>query len=64
MMGWVDLFLSALAATATALLLGLIVRDGIGMPPDTVREDALFAASIVVVAVVAAFYWRKLKPRL
>jgi hypothetical protein len=49
--GWVALFLNALAATATALLLALIARDSIGMPPDMVREDALSAASIMVAAV-------------
>jgi hypothetical protein len=29
----VDLILSVMAATATALLLALIARDAIGMPP-------------------------------
>ena len=38
--------LELMAAVATALLLALIARDGIGMPPDMVREDALIAASI------------------
>jgi hypothetical protein len=47
----VDLFLSALAATATALLLALIARDDIGMPPDMVREGGLVGASIMVAAV-------------
>jgi hypothetical protein len=61
--GWVDLFLNALAATATALLLVLIARDDIAMPPDMVREDALGAASIVV-AVVASLSWRHPKHRL
>jgi hypothetical protein len=50
-MGWVDLLLRAMAATSTALLLALIVRDDIGMPPDMVREDALIAASVMVAAV-------------
>jgi hypothetical protein len=41
----VDLILGVTAAAATALLMGLIARDNIGMPPDMVREDALIAAS-------------------
>ena len=47
----VDLVLGMLAATATALLLALIARDAIGMPPGVVREDALIAACIMVAAV-------------
>jgi hypothetical protein len=47
----VDLTLGVTAAAATALLMGLIARDNIGMPPDMVREDALIAASIIVAAV-------------
>ena len=46
-----DLLLSVVAATATALLLPLIARDDIGMPPDMVREDALIGASIMIAAV-------------
>jgi hypothetical protein len=61
--GWVDLLLSVMAAAATALLLALIARDDIGMPPHMIREDALVAASIMV-AVVAAISWRKPKQRL
>jgi hypothetical protein len=38
-------------ATATALLLALIARDAIGMPPGVVREDALIAASVMIAAV-------------
>ena len=47
----VDLVLGMLAATATALLLALIARDAIGMPPGVVREDALIAASVMIAAV-------------
>jgi hypothetical protein len=47
----VDVILELMAAAATALLMGLIARDNIGMPPDIVREDALIAASITVAAV-------------
>jgi hypothetical protein len=61
--GRVDLFLSVVAATATALLLALIARDDIGMPPGMVREDALIAASIMV-AVIAGISWRKPKQKL
>ena len=58
----VDVILSLMAAVATALLMGLIARDGIGMPPDMVREDALIAASILVAAVAGTS--RKSKQRL
>jgi 4-amino-4-deoxy-L-arabinose transferase-like glycosyltransferase len=61
--GWADLLLGVIAAAATALLLALIARDDIGMPPHMIREDALVAASIMV-AVVAAISWRKPKQRL
>ena len=47
----VDLIIGIMAAVATALLIGLIARDNIGMPPDIVREDALIAASVMIVAV-------------
>jgi hypothetical protein len=56
----VDLFLSALAATATALLLALIARDNIGMPPSMVREDALIGVSVMI-AVMAGMYSYKRK---
>ena len=44
----VDVILGLTAAVATALLLALIARDDIGMPPDMVREDALIGASIMM----------------
>ena len=47
----VDVILGLTAAVATALLLALIARDDIGMPPDMVREDALIRASIMIAAV-------------
>ena len=47
----VDVILGLTAAVATALLLALIARDDIGMPPDMVREDALTGASIIIAAV-------------
>ena len=52
------ILLSFLGATATALLLALIARDDIGMPPYMIREDALIRASIVIVA-IAGMYSRK-----
>jgi hypothetical protein len=55
----VDLFLSALAATATALLLALIAHDNIGMPPDIVREDALIGVSIMVVVVAGMHSYKR-----
>ena len=47
----VDVILGLTAAVATALLLALIARDDIGIPPDMVREDALIGAGIVIAAV-------------
>jgi len=47
----VDVILGLTATVATALLLALIARDDIGMPPDMVREDALIGASIMIAAV-------------
>ena len=52
-----------IAAAATALLLVLIARHDIGMPPDMIREDALVAACVVV-AVVVGISWRKPKQKL
>ena len=49
----VDVILGLTAAVATALLLALIARDDIGMPPDMVREDALIGASVMIAAVAA-----------
>jgi len=35
---------------ATALLLALIARDDIGMPPDMIREDALLGVGLIIAA--------------
>jgi hypothetical protein len=51
----IDLILGMTAAVATALLMGLIARDNIEMPPYMVREDALIAASIMIAAVAGIF---------
>ena len=53
-----NILLSFLGATATALLLALIAREDIGMPPDMIREDALIGASIVITA-IAGMYSRR-----
>jgi hypothetical protein len=58
----VDLILSMMAATTTALLLALIGRDVIGMRPDMVREDALIGASIVIMA-IAGIHSRRRRQR-
>jgi hypothetical protein len=50
----VDLILGLIAAAATALLLALIARDDIGMPPYMVREDALIAACTMVAALAGS----------
>jgi hypothetical protein len=57
--GWVDLFLSALAATATALLLALIARDDIGMPPQMIREDALLGAGLVIAGITGMSFRKR-----
>jgi hypothetical protein len=46
-----DVMLSLTAAVATALLVGLIARDDIGIPADTIRTDALSVAGLIFVAV-------------
>jgi hypothetical protein len=55
----VDLTLSMMAATATALLLALIGRDAVGMPPDVLREDALIAVSVVIAGVTGTSLLRR-----
>jgi hypothetical protein len=47
----IDLILGLGAAVATALLLGLIVHDGMGMHVDMIRLDALGAAGLIIAAV-------------
>jgi hypothetical protein len=46
-----DILLTGLTAAATALLLALIARDDIGMPPAMIREDALLGAGLLVAAI-------------
>ena len=43
----VDVILRSTGAAATALLLGLIARDDVGMSADLIRSDALSAAGII-----------------
>jgi hypothetical protein len=43
----VDVTLERTAAVATALLLGLIARDDVGMSADMIRTDALGVACII-----------------
>jgi hypothetical protein len=57
----VDVFLGLTAAVATALLLGLIARDDIGMSADMIRTDALSAAGIVLVAIASGSLLRRKK---
>jgi hypothetical protein len=47
----VDVMLGLTAAAATALLLGLIAHDDMGMPIDVIRVDALRAAGFIFVAI-------------
>ena len=57
----IDLILGLIAAVATALSLGLIAHDGMGMPIDMIRIDALAAAGLVFAAVAgkSVLKWKK-----
>jgi hypothetical protein len=46
---------------ATALLLGLIARDDVGMSADMIRTDALSAAGLIFVAVATGSLLRRKK---
>jgi hypothetical protein len=51
----VDMILGLTAAVATALLLGLIARDDVGMSADMIHIDALSVAGIIFAAVASGF---------
>jgi len=57
----VDWILGLTAAVATALLLGLIARDDVGMSVDTIRTDAPAAAGLIFAAVAcgSVLKWKK-----
>ena len=57
----VDMILGLTAALATALLLGLIARDDVGMSADMIRADALGAAGIIFAVVVTGSLLRRKK---
>ena len=57
----VDMILGLTAAVATALLLGLIARDDVGMSADMIRIDALSVAGIIFAAVASGFLLRRKK---
>jgi hypothetical protein len=61
MWGPIELFLTLIAAAATALLLGLIAHDAMGMPIDMIRIDALAAAGLIFAAVAggSVLKWKK-----
>jgi hypothetical protein len=50
MMRLVDQILGLTAAAATALLLGLIAHDDMGMSSSAIRVDALSAAGVILAA--------------
>jgi len=50
MIRWVDQLLSLLAATAAALLLGLIARHDMGLSQSAIRAGALGGAGVVLAA--------------
>ena len=51
MMRLVDQILGLTAAAATALLLGLIAHDDMGMSLSAIRVDALSGAGVILAAV-------------
>ena len=55
----VDMILGLTAAVATALLLGLIARDDVGM--SMIRIDALSVAGIIFAAVASGSLLRRKK---
>jgi hypothetical protein len=59
MWGSIELFLTLIAAAATALLLGLIAHDAMGMPIDMIRTGALGAAGLVSAAVAGGSLFRR-----
>lgn len=59
MWGPIELFLTLIAAAATALLLGLFAHDAIGMTIDMIRIDALCAAGLVSAAVAGGSLLRR-----
>ena len=59
MWGPIELFLTLMAAAATALLLGLFAHDAMGMPIDTIRIDALGAAGLIFAAVAGGSLLRR-----
>jgi hypothetical protein len=46
-----NLILSLIAAAVTAILIGMIAHDGMGMAVDAIRTDALSAAGLLFAAV-------------
>ena len=57
----VDMILGLTAALATALLLGLIARDDVGMSADMIRAAALGAAGIIFAVVATGSLLRRKK---
>ena len=47
---WVDQTLGLLAATATALLLGLIARNDMGLSQSAIRAGALGGVGVILAA--------------
>ncbi len=59
MWGPIELFLTLIAAAATALLLGLIAHVAMGMPIDMIRIDALGAAGLIFAVVAGGSLLRR-----
>lgn len=57
----IDLGLGLTAAAATALLLGMIAHDDIGMSVNAIRTDALSAAGLIFAAVAGGSLLRPRK---
>ena len=55
----VDVILGLTAAVATALLLGLIARDDVGMSADMIRTEVLSVAGIIFAVVATGSLLRR-----
>jgi hypothetical protein len=59
MWGPIELFLALIAAAATALLLGLLAHNAMGMSINMIRIDALGAAGLIFAAVAGGSLLRR-----
>jgi hypothetical protein len=50
-----------LAAVAAALLFGVLAHDELGIPPSTIRKDALAGVAVVGIALLARSMQKRIK---